>query len=265
MNWPTENSPPRSNSALESLDGWIGDTRSDSWEEGYQHLVSHIAQHGDARVSDGYRTPDGFLLGRWVSHQRIAFGNSKLSLDRRRRLESLPGCVGCLSGHWDRRYEEVATYARDHGTSAVPQSYRTAEGFRLGSWVSNQRTAFAKNKLDPERQQRLESLPGWGVANAVMAPVRHPRGHRDGRSVSYALGRGVEGSEGPSVHGPKRQRFPGAAPPCHSWHVRPPGCPDRMPGMTPRARSSLDTPSCECWRRRHGRGVSGSTSAAAPH
>ena len=147
---------------LESLDGWIWDTRSDSWEEGYQHLISHVDHHGDARVSDGYRTQDGFQLGRWVSYQRIAFGNSKLSLDRRRRLESVPGWVwDVLSDNWDRRYEEVATYARDHGTSAVPQSYRTPEGGTLGSWVSNQRTAFAKNKLHPERQRRLESLPGW--------------------------------------------------------------------------------------------------------
>lgn len=183
MNWPTENSLPKQQ-RLESLDGWIGDTRSDSWEGVPAPRFPHCPTWADARVSDGYRTPDGFLLGRWVSHQRIAFGNSKLSLDRRRRLESLPGWVwDVLSDNWDRRYEEVATYARDHGTSAVPQSYRTAESW--DSFVGIEPAHRVREEQARPGATTASGVAAWlGVANAVMAPVRHPRGHRDGRSVS---------------------------------------------------------------------------------
>jgi hypothetical protein len=147
---------------LEELPGWVWDTRADSWEEGYRSLVTYVGEHGDARVPDAYRTPDGFRLGRWVSHQRIAFTKIKLGAGRQQRLESLRGWVwDTLSDDWERGYERTATYARDHGNSLVPQRYRTPDGFCLGSWVSNQRTALTKNKLSPKRQQRLELLPGW--------------------------------------------------------------------------------------------------------
>ena len=33
--------------------------------------------------------------------------------------------------------------------------------FRLGPWVVNQRHSYRENTLDPERAERLASLPGW--------------------------------------------------------------------------------------------------------
>ena len=34
-------------------------------------------------------------------------------------------------------------------------------GFRLGSWVSSQRSAYQDGRLDPERTRKLESVDGW--------------------------------------------------------------------------------------------------------
>ena len=35
------------------------------------------------------------------------------------------------------------------------------DGFKLGVWVSDQRKRYKAAKLDPERQRKLEALPGW--------------------------------------------------------------------------------------------------------
>ena len=45
-------------------------------------------------------------------------------------------------------------------TSRVPYKYK-AGGFRLGTWVSEQRSQYAKGKLDSSKSTRLEKLPGW--------------------------------------------------------------------------------------------------------
>lgn len=49
------------------------------------------------------------------------------------------------------------TYER-HSDARVPTSYRV-DGYRLGMWVAMPRNR--RSRLDADRKQRLQDLPGW--------------------------------------------------------------------------------------------------------
>ncbi len=102
----------------------------------------------------------GFKLGQWVTVQRS--GWDSLQPDRRERLAALPGwAVSVRDAWWEGGYAQLQQYAGENGHAGPPQSYTSASGFRLGSWVATQRQSHAKGQLSDERRRRLLSLPGW--------------------------------------------------------------------------------------------------------
>jgi len=145
---------------LESLAGWVWvwDALEASWEEGFSHLTAYVQAEGHARVSQRHRTADGYPLGRWVGHQRSR--KDSMSAERRQRLESLAGWGwDLLAADWEEGFGHLVAYVADEGHARVPQSHRTADGYRLGQWVGNQRST--KDTLSADRRERLDAVKGW--------------------------------------------------------------------------------------------------------
>ena len=148
---------PERRERLEALPGWVWDPFAADWDEGYGHLTTYVQAEGHAGVPKSYRTAGGYRLGQWVGKQRGK--KDSLSAERRAKLEALPGWVwDPLAAAWDVGYGHLTTYVQAEKHARVPQSSRTAEGYRLGPWVNQQRT---NKDLSPERRARLEALPGW--------------------------------------------------------------------------------------------------------
>ena len=143
---------------LEALPGWSWDVLSDKWEEGFSHLKAVFRTRGSLPSAYGYKTDDGYRLGQWVANQRSA--KDTMDPDRRQRLEALPGWSwDVLSDQWEEGFSHLKQFSEREGHCRVPDGYKTDDGYPLGQWVKNQRRT--KDKMDPDRRQRLEALPGW--------------------------------------------------------------------------------------------------------
>jgi len=52
----------------------------------------------------------------------------------------------------------LKAYKVVHGDCGVPQSFETADGFRLGGWCASRRNEYAKNRLSQGRIDALQEL-----------------------------------------------------------------------------------------------------------
>ncbi|AQT81508.1 helicase [Mycolicibacterium litorale] len=146
---------------LEALPGWLWESvRDERWECGFQHLEQFVKEHGHARIP-AKCILKGYGLGTWVNSQRTRYVAGTLEPERVQRLEGVPEWVwDARSDLWEEGFQYLLDYVTEYGNAQVPSSY-TNDCYRLGQWVSVQRSNNNKGNLASERRRRLEELPGW--------------------------------------------------------------------------------------------------------
>jgi superfamily II DNA or RNA helicase len=136
-----------------------------TWEFWYGLLERLAKSEGIAHMPSDCII-DGHQLGYWVANQRAIHSRGLLSDDSTARLEMVPGWLwNPRDARWEEAYSLLCDYAARAGDARVPQSYEQ-NGIRLGNWVNTQRNLHTR--MSPERQKRLEQVPGWvwGLADA---------------------------------------------------------------------------------------------------
>ncbi|MDD5175717.1 MAG: Helicase associated domain protein [Sterolibacterium sp.] len=154
-----ESMTPERKAKLESLSGWNWNLLEGAWEEGFRYLKEFADRDGHAKVSQDYKTEDGYRLGAWVGRQRQS--RNRISVVRKTRLEALPGWRWPERAllKWDDWFNCLKEFVSREGHARVPANFKTTEENRLGVWVSNQKSK--KDTLSVERKVLLEALPGW--------------------------------------------------------------------------------------------------------
>jgi superfamily II DNA or RNA helicase len=158
--WRKERLPEQKRNRLERLPGWTWNRHADSWEKGFAALRRFAHQYGHVRVPASFVDGEGLQLGQWVRTQRAKIDG--LNPTRIGRLESVPGWVwDPRVASWEDGFDRLKGYAAKLGDANPPAAFIDADGFRLGSWVVEQRVKHGNGTLGGDRDARLEALPGW--------------------------------------------------------------------------------------------------------
>lgn len=147
---------------LETLRGWSWNPLEDDFNEGLRRLRIFVARERHARVPAPYQTPDGFRLGKWVSHTRAAYDEGRLSADRVSLLAAVRGWTWDVAADaFSNGLSELRAFvAREHH-ARVPRSYTSRTGYRLGVWVSDVRSRRRQGTLSRDQIAQLDAIPGW--------------------------------------------------------------------------------------------------------
>ena len=156
---------------LEAIGMEWGGRNERQWQEAYAAAKRYFAQHGDLNVPYDYATPEGFRLGQWVVRQRMAckgrfsdrdkVNRKALSPERKKLLDELK-MDWREKDSWQRNFEALLAYQKEHGTLIVPAFYKTVDGCWLNRWLCEQRKKLRQTpeKLTPDQRQKLELLLG---------------------------------------------------------------------------------------------------------
>lgn len=144
-------------SRLDAL-GMLWEAES-QWLSRLADATRFYEENGHLNIPVTYVTPQGVTLGQWYRSIKNQYRNGKLDDERRRQLEQIGMEWDSLSDRiWQQKYELAKAYASENGHLLVPVGYVTADGERLGVWVSCQREAYAKGSLSAERITMLEDI-----------------------------------------------------------------------------------------------------------
>ena len=136
---------------LEAL-GFVWDAITQQWEENFNALKKFKDREGHCRVLKEH-TEDGKQIGQWLGTLRGK--RSKLSEDRRRRLDELGFVWDPFTELWEEGFDALIKFKEREGHCLVPFTYIDS-GYSLGTWVSGQRKP--RSKLSEDRRRRLGAL-----------------------------------------------------------------------------------------------------------
>jgi len=153
------------------------------WWEGLAAARAFHAEHGHLGVDTRYVTGQGYRLGSWISLQRKGYARGWLRKAHVEELEKL----GMVWDAFDARFTAGLMAARafytEHGHLNIPQSHQTEDGFKLGSWLSNQRQRHRRGELPADRIRALEEAGvvwrgiGWDRGLAAARAFHAEHGH----------------------------------------------------------------------------------------
>ena len=131
-----------------------------AWEEQYECAKEYYKENGSLSIPKSYVSENGKAVARWLTIQRGYRKKGKLSDEKIRLLDEI-GMIWEFEDPWEVGFSYAKNYFEKHGDLLVAGDYVSNDGYRLGKWIQNQRSAYkgtARKGLTEEQKNRLDSI-----------------------------------------------------------------------------------------------------------
>ena len=130
------------------------------WQEQYVCAKEFFEKNGHLNIPKNYVSESGKSVGRWLAIQRKYKNDGKLSDERIALLDEI-GMIWFYGEKWEKGFGYAETYFKKNGDLLVKKDYVTEDGYALGKWIVNQRSAYkgtARSRLTDEQKKRLDDI-----------------------------------------------------------------------------------------------------------
>ncbi|QFJ55865.1 Helicase associated domain protein [Pseudobutyrivibrio xylanivorans] len=140
--------------------GMSWDRYDEKWQKGFQYCKRYKKEYGDINFVPADFEYEGFKLQRWLNTQRSRCKLGKLSEERIKKLQELGFKLSVHEAFWESGFVHAAEYKKQHGDLNVPNGYVCSDGFKLKSWLTNQKARCKKGMLSEGQVGRLKAIGG---------------------------------------------------------------------------------------------------------
>ena len=148
--------------ALKSIPGWEWKKDLDLiWQETLEKVKAFVKKNNKIPYVNS-KDKEEKRLGSWCSNQKTAKKKVKITPERNKQLESIPGWLweNDYDLIWKETLELLKSFAGKN--EKFPSEYsKDKEEARLGKWCCHQKAARKNGKLTSERIKDLEAIPRW--------------------------------------------------------------------------------------------------------
>lgn len=131
-----------------------------TWEKQYKILIEFRSEHPDRWPSQLEEYPKGNNLGVWCSSQRVIFKRGKLAQERIQLLSEIgfPFEKAARENAWMKQYGFLVRF-REENPDRWPSTFeKYPKGNNLGVWFNKQKHLYNKDRLLPERVEKLKKI-----------------------------------------------------------------------------------------------------------
>ena len=84
-----------------------------------------------------------------------------MSQDKIAQLEAVEGWAWCAFEAFEKGLTAFKQYVAIHGHANIKATFKTENGYALGTWVSRRRSEHKKGTLSQDKIAQLEAVEGW--------------------------------------------------------------------------------------------------------
>lgn len=128
------------------------------WDSAFEYAQAYFDEFGSLDPPVEYKSGDGFALGKWVASQRGKYAAGKLKPMQIKRLEAIKIAWDPHEEAWLCGYEHAKEYYRENGDLGAGGKYVSKDGYKLGVWLTNQRTRKKNGSVTEEQSKMLEEI-----------------------------------------------------------------------------------------------------------